>query len=147
MSKLIKISIIKYEFYNNETDMKNIKNFITESILNEEKRNGEIGDGTFPNAYALLDKPLSSVKKLLINNDFESDEYGETDIKGFGYADFKNEETEQEVMIIYQWIKQGKDSYKAGNVVRAEVYNDLIYHEKPYDIATLPEYEDYRFFR
>ena len=29
MSKLIKISIIKYEFYNNETDMKDISNFIS----------------------------------------------------------------------------------------------------------------------
>ena len=116
-----------------ESQLRRIVKESVKRILKE-----EIGDGSFPNAQSLVDKDVESVNKSLVMAGFELNEYGDEDQMGrFGYSSYVNNETEQEVKIIYPFNSfNGGKSVRAGKIVRAEVYNDLIYHEKPYDIAT-----------
>ena len=82
-----------------------------------------IGDGSFPNADALVNTTHKRVEQALINAGFEVEEYGD-DMYGNGVEYFVNGETGERVEITYKWNKVGRDSYKSGKVKDAYVWRD-----------------------
>lgn len=89
-------------------------------------------------AIDLVGKTTEVANKQIVMAGLDLTEYGEYP-NHLGYNVYRNEDTEQEIVILYQWIKIGEKKYAAGVVKRAEVYEDLICHEKPYTIATIDE--------
>lgn len=87
-------------------------------VLNE-----EIGDGSFPNADALVDINHKRVEQALIDAGYRIEEYGD-DINGDGVEYFVNDETGERVEITYKWNKVGNKSYKSGKVIDAYVWRD-----------------------
>lgn len=101
-----------------ESDFHRIVKESVKRVLKE-----EIGDGSFPNADALVNTSHKRVKQALINAGFEVEEYGD-DRYGNGVEFFVNNETGERVEITYKWNKVGRDSYRSGKVKDAYVWRN-----------------------
>lgn len=123
----------KNDFYNGKQEFRDgrwqnkiatdeaINRIVKESVKKIVKET--IGDGSFPNADALVNTTHRRVEQALINAGFEVEEYGD-DINGNGAEYFVNKETGERVEITYKWNKVGRDSYRSGKVKDAYVWRD-----------------------
>lgn len=99
----------------NESQLHNMISESVKKVLNE-----TIGDGSFPNADALIGHKLEDIEKALYKEGFIMDEYGD-DEYGNGAVYFTNDDGVT-VSIRYPWKKVGKDWYVAGKINQADVY-------------------------
>lgn len=98
-----------------------LRGMIRESV--KSALNEEIGDGSFPNADALVDINHKRVEQALINAGYSIEEYGD-DINGNGVEIFTNDKTGERVEITYKWNRTGNNGYKSGKVKDAYVWRD-----------------------
>ena len=99
----------------NESQLHNMISESVKKVLNE-----TIGDGSFPNADALIGHKLEDIEKALYKAGFIMDEYGD-DEYGNGAVYFTNDDGVT-VSIRYPWKKDGEHRYVAGKINQADVY-------------------------
>ena len=98
-----------------ETDLRKMIGEAVKKVLNE-----TIGDGSFPNADALIGHKLEDIEKALYKEGFIMDEYGD-DAYGNGVVYFTNDDGVT-VTVTYPWKKEGEHRYVAGKIEQADVY-------------------------
>lgn len=99
----------------NESELANIVKESVKKIVNE-----TIGDGSFPNADALIGHKVKDVENALYKEGFVMDEYGD-DQYGNGVIYFTNNDGVT-VTVTYPWKKDGEHRYVAGKINQADVY-------------------------
>lgn len=98
-----------------EADLQKMIDGVVKKVLNE-----TIGDGSFPNADALIGHKVKDVESALYKEGFVMDEYGD-DQYGNGVIYFTNDEGIT-VTVTYPWKKDGGHRYVAGKINQADVY-------------------------
>lgn len=99
----------------NESQLHNMISESVKKVLNE-----TIGDGSFPNADALIGHKVKDVENALYKEGFVMDEYGD-DQYGNGVIYFTNNDGVT-VTVTYPWKKDGEHMYVAGKINQADVY-------------------------
>lgn len=99
----------------NESQLHNMISESVKKVLNE-----TIGDGSFPNADALIGHKVKDVENALYKEGFVMDEYGD-DQYGNGVIYFTNNDGVT-VTVTYPWKKDGEHRYVAGKINQADVY-------------------------
>lgn len=99
----------------NESQLHNMISESVKKVLNE-----TIGDGSFPNADALIEHKVKDVENALYKEGFVMDEYGD-DQYGNGVIYFTNNDGVT-VTVTYPWKKDGEHRYVAGKINQADVY-------------------------